>query len=432
MSSIAEPIPASFASELREKWPVVLVAYLMMLFAFGFPTFALPFVYAGAIDEFGWTRQEAVLLASFKFYTSAVAALVVGRLLDTVDPKFLVAACAALGAIGMSAFVLTDALPSYYLVGVILGLNAAGMAVSMNYLVASTFERSTGTALGIVLAGTSTAGMIVPLIMAPLMQTIGWRYTMALMSLGIWIVAIPAWLMLLGRGRFAQAIRFPANRPAPSDMWAHFKSLAVTRNFWFIFVGIFLVSAVDQGLLQNQVLFLSNEKGLTLGAVAWGASLLAAIGIGSKILFGWIYDRVSIAGIVFCYALLAVSAGLSFAVTSVATMMLFMTVRGFAHGGLIVDGPVLAKHYYGPQNVGLNIGLFTLCTSVGYGFGPPFLAGLADDSGSYLGGFGIAFVAAVIATLLLYPIKPRFWTRPPRRARNRAHDGPREAHAPPR
>lgn len=400
-------------AELKAKWPIVLVAFLMMVFAFGFPTFALPFVYDGAIGEFGWTRQEAVLLASFKFYTSAIASLIVGRLLDTIDPKYLVVACASLGGIGMVAFLGTDTLPSYYLVGVILGLNAAGMAVSMNYVVARTFERSTGTALGIVLAGTSTAGVIVPLIMVPLMQSIGWRPTMAIMSSGIFLIAIPAWLILLRRGAaLGESLRSAANRARPSDMWGHFKALAVTRNFWFIFAGIFLVSAVDQGLLQNQVLFLRGDKGLDLDAVGWGASLLALIGIGSKVLFGWVYDRVSIAGIVFCYALLAVSVGLSFAVTGVATMMLFMTVRGFAHGGLIVDGPVLAKHYYGPQNVGLNIGLFTLCTSVGYGFGPPFLAGLADDSGSYFGGFGIALVAAALAAALLYPIKPRFWTRP--------------------
>jgi MFS family permease len=313
----------------------------------------------------------------------------------------------------MAGFVFTNTLPSYYFVGVVLGLNAAGMAVSMNYLVCRTFERSTGTALGIVLAGTSTAGMIVPLIMAPMMESVGWRNTMLFMSLGIWLAAIPAWLILFRKGAtLVDSLRSAANRASPTDMWAHFRTLSGTRTFWFIFVGIFLVSAVDQGLLQNQVLFLRNEKGLDLDTVAWGASLLAAIGIGSKILFGWVYDRVSIAGIVFCYALLAVSVGLSFAVTGVATMILFMTVRGFAHGGLIVDAPVLAKHYYGPQNVGLNIGLFTLCTSVGYGFGPPFLAGLADESGSYLGGFGIALAAAVVAAILLYPIKPRFWTRP--------------------
>jgi sugar phosphate permease len=194
-------------------------------------------------------------------------------------------------------------------------------------------------------------------------------------------------------------------------MWEHFKTLAVTRHFWFIIVGVFLVSAVDQGLLQNQVLFLRDEKGLDLGMVAWGASLLAAIGVGSKIAFGWIYDRMSIFGIVLCYLLLTISVGLAFAVTGVASMLLFMTVRGFAHGGLIVDGPVLAKHYYGPRNVGLNIGLFTLCTSLGFGFGPPLLAGMADESGSYFGGFALALVASLIAAVLLYPIKPRFWTR---------------------
>lgn len=412
MSAVAEGAAPSLGSELAQQWPIVVVAFLMMLFAFGVPTFALPFVYAGAVDEFGWTRQQAVTLASFKFYTAAIAALGIGRLLDLVDPKYLVACCAAIGGIGMLSFYFADSLAAYYLVGIVLGFNSAGMAVSTNVIVCRTFERSTGTALGIVLAGTSTAGILVPLVMAPLMESVGWRSTMMIMSAGIFVVALPAWFLLARRGSaFAAKLRSDAYSAAKTGMWAHFKSLAVTRNFWFIVIGIFLVSAVDQGLLQNQVLFLRNEKGLDLGMVAWGASLLAAIGVVSKIAFGWVYDRLSIFGIVLCYLMLTVSVGLAFAVTGVMTMLLFMTVRGFAHGGLIVDGPVLAKHHYGPQNVGLNIGLFTLCTSLGFGFGPPLLAGMADASGSYLGGFALAVVASLIATVLLYPIKPRFWTR---------------------
>lgn len=412
MSTIAEPTSPSLLLELAERWPVVVVAYLMMLFAFGVPTFALPFVYAGAIEEFGWSRQDAVLLASFKFYTAGIAALAIGRLLDLFDPKILVACCAALGGIGMIAFYWSNSLLIYYFIGFVLGFNSAGMAVSTNVIVCRVFERSTGTALGIVLAGTSTAGIIVPLIMAPLMESVGWRSTMVIMSTGIWLVALPAWLLLLRDGNpHADKLRSTAYSAAKTGMWTHFKRLAVTRNFWFIVVGVFLVSAVDQGLLQNQVLFLRNEKGLDLSTVAWGASLLAAIGVGSKIAFGWVYDRLSIFGIVLCYLLLAISVGLAFAVTGVVTMLLFMTIRGIAHGGLIVDGPVLAKHYYGPENVGLNIGLFTLCMSVGFGFGPPLLAGMADASGSYLGGFAIAVVAALVATLLLYPIKPRYWVR---------------------
>ena len=413
MVSAAGAHSGTLAGEFREKWPLALVAYLMMLFAFGVPTFALPFVYSGAVDELGWTRSAAVELASYKFYTSAIAALVIGRLLDTVNPKYVVAVCAVLGGLAMVGFLGAAKLPVYYTLGVVLGINAAGMAVSMNVIVSRLFERSTGMALGIVLSGTSTAGIIVPLIMAPLLQSIGWRDTMALMSLGIWLGALPAWFLLTRKGNsFAEHIRTGAHSAVRTGMWDHFKDLARTRAFWFIFIGIFLIASVDQGFIQNQVLFLKNERGIDLGSVAWAAALFAVIGIGSKIAFGWVFDRLSIAGIVLCYVLIAISSALSLAVAGVASMILFMSVRGVAHGGSIVDGPVLAKHYYGPRNLGLNIGIFTLCTSVGFGTGPVVMAQMADASGSYVSAFVLATALSALAALLLWPIKPRFWERP--------------------
>lgn len=402
----------SFADELRAKWPVVVVAFLMMFLGFGVPTFALPFVYSGAVKEFAWANHEAVLLSSFKFYTSAVASLIVGRLLDKADPKYVVAFCAALGGIAMLGFLEATTLPVYYFIGVILGLNAAGMAVSMNAIVARTFRNTMGVALGIVLSGTSMAGLVVPPIVAALMESVGWRPAMAIISVAIWVAALPAWFVLFAtRKDLTDKMRNTEIAAAKTGMWDHFKGLARTRNFWFIVAGIFLVSAVDQGVTQNQVLFLEQERGLSLASVAWASSLFALIGIGAKIGFGWVYDRLSILGIVLCYGLLAVATGLSFTVVGMATMFFFMATRGIAHGGLIVDGPVLAKHYYGPENLGLNIGIFTLCTSLGYGFGPPLMASMADESGTYLGGFAIAAVAALLAAVLLYPVKPRYWSR---------------------
>jgi hypothetical protein len=35
----------TFGGEFRKQWPLILVLFLMQVFAFGFPTFALPFVY---------------------------------------------------------------------------------------------------------------------------------------------------------------------------------------------------------------------------------------------------------------------------------------------------------------------------------------------------------------------------------------------------
>ena len=397
----------TFAKELKEQWPLILVLFLMQVFAFGFPTFALPFVYSGAIEEFGWTRQEAVLLTSFKFYVSAVAALIVGRLLDVLNPKHVIAVSALLGALAMVGFMAADRLPVYYALGVLLGLNGTGMAVSVNVVVSRAFDKSTGTMLGIVLSGTSVAGMILPMMMAPMMIAIGWRPAMAVLSCGIWVFALPGWLILSRRGSPIHArLQKQSYGAAKSGIWNHIKKLSVTRDFWLIFVGIFLVMGVDQSVLQNQVLFLESEKGLNLELVAWGAALLAGVGILAKILFGLLFDRLSILGIIICYLLLAFSVGLSFTVGGVATMLIFMTVRGIAHGGLIISGTVLLKHRYGFQSLGINLGILMLATSIGFGFCPSFMASMADKSGSYSEAFALGTVAVFIAAILLFPVKP--------------------------
>jgi nitrate/nitrite transporter NarK len=409
MESPKEAVPA-FRTELKEEWPLILALFLMQVFAFGFPVFSLPFVYSGATEEFGWTRQQAVLLASFKFYIGAAAALVVGRMLDTIGPKVVVIVAAVLGALAMAGFMIADDLPTYYVLGTILGLNGTGLAVAINVIASRAFQKSTGTMLGIILSGTSVAGMLLPMLMAPLMITIGWRPAMAILSSGIWLVALPVWLFLFRRGSaLSERVQKGSFSAAKIGMWNHFKELMSTRDFWFIFIGGFLVMGVDQALVQNQVLFLQSEKGLSLEIVAWGASVLAGVGIGAKIFFGWVFDRLSILGIVFCYLLLAVSVGLSFSVMGVSTMLIFMTVRGIAHAGLIVSGTILLKHRYGPQSLGLNMGIFTLCASLGFGFVPPLMARMADNSGSYYGAFTMGTAAILVAAVFLYPVKPKFW-----------------------
>jgi OFA family oxalate/formate antiporter-like MFS transporter len=332
----------------------------------------------------------------------------VGRLLDIINPRYVIAVSAFLGALAMVGFSLADRLPIYYSLGVLLGLNGTGMAVSVNVIVGRSFEKSTGTILGIVLSGTSVAGMILPILMAPLMVTIGWRPAMALLSCGIWLVALPAWLVLSRKGSpIDTRLRKQSFSATKTEMWNHIKELSVTRDFWFIFIGVFLIMGVDQSLIQNQVLFLESEKGLNLGMVAWGASLLAGVGIGAKILFGQLFDRLSILGIIICYLLLAVSVGLSFAVAGIATMLIFMTVRGIAHGGLIVAGTVLLKHRYGIQNLGINLGIFLLATSLGFGFCPSFMANMADKSGTYSGAFALGTIAVFVAAILLFPVRTK-------------------------
>jgi hypothetical protein len=41
-------------------------------------------------------------------------------------------------------------------------------------------------------------------------------------------------------------------------------------------------------------------------------------------------------------------------------------VLGIAHGGLIVEAPVLTKHYLGPRNLGMTIGIVSVAVNLGF------------------------------------------------------------------
>lgn len=412
-------------NELIRNWPIIAVTFMLVFFSFGVPTFSLPFIYEGAIGEFGWTREEATWLATYKFVIGAAAALVMGRLLDRYSANPIVVIAACMGGLGLLGMLWATSLSIYYVNGLLLGVAASGASACMKVVVARVFQRQMGTALGVVFTATSAAGVVVPLVIVPLMGALGWRAALALLSLGVWLVSIPAWLLLFRPGReYARRISVPADHKPRGSVWKHFTVLALQRNFWLIAVSIFLVAAVDQGMTQNHVLFLRME-GITINQAAWGSSLFALMGLVGKVVWGWIYDKRSVRGIQLTYLMLVVAIMLAFPVAGVMSMAVFMSMRGFAHGGLIVDVPVLTKHYYGPQNIGLNMGIMTMIMNLGFAIGPPLLARFADTQGTYDNGFIVYALVALFAAALLIPIRPRFWEPPARRSKPAAQRVPR-------
>src|SRR5690606_32559425 len=144
--------------ELAVNWPIVTVAFILVFFAFGVPTYSYPFMYAAAMEEFGWSNTEAQLLNTAKFLMGAVAALGMGMLIDRVGGRWTVLAGAAVGGIAMALFMFATSLPVYYLAGVLLGFSAASIVAAMKVIVARLFTANQGLAMGIVLTATSFGG----------------------------------------------------------------------------------------------------------------------------------------------------------------------------------------------------------------------------------------------------------------------------------
>ena len=415
--------------ELYDNWPMMVVAFLLVFLAFGVPTYSLPFMYGAAMEEFGWSNAEVNLLSTAKFLIGACAALGMGILIDKAGGRWTVLAGAATGGLAMVLFLFATNLPVYYLAGAMLGFSASSIVAAMKVIVARLFAVNQGLAMGIVLTATSFGGVVMPWVWPPLLEVMNWRQIIAIMSLGPFLIAVPLWLLFMTRNaRMRAVVSAPTETRSNLGLWAHFKMISRERAFWLIAGGVFLVSAVDQALMQNYVSFLRFDKGMDLRAtISWAGSLLAVVGVLAKVGSGWFYDRFSIRGIAFFYFLLAVSVFLGLPVAGVGSLLLFIVVRGIAHGGLIVDVPILTRHYFGMERIGLTMGIMAVCVNLGFAVGPPVFGLLADIYGSFSVGMAIYGAIAAVATLTLLPIKPRYWVAPADRAETVATAAPAAA-----
>jgi len=404
--------------ELLRNWPILLVAFVLVFLAFGIPTYSLPFMYGPAMREFGWSNAEVNLLSTAKFVIGAAAALGMGILVDRLGGRLAVLIGTATGGVAMALFLFATNLPIYYLAGATLGFSASSIVAAMKVIISRLYTLHQGAALGIVLTATSTGGVVMPWIWAPLLHAgWNWRTIIALMSIGPFLIAVPLWIIFVAKSKhLGPAINAPAVLKSNLTTGQHFKLISQDTNFWMIALGIFLVSGVDQAVQQNTVQFLNTNKGMNIDKIAWAASLIAVLGVCAKIASGWIYDQTSIRGIRVFYVLLAASTWLILPVAGPMTLTLFIATRGMAHGGMIVDVPILSRHYFGPERMGLTIGIMSVAVNLGYAAGPPLLGWLADiNNGSFHNGMLIYGAVAAVAVISLVRVAPRFWVPPNQR-----------------
>jgi len=412
--------------ELLDNWVILLIAFALVFFSFGVPNFSLPWIYVPAMEEFGWTNAQANGISSSKFLVGAGSALGMGILIDKIGGKVAVLLGALSGGLAMAMFMFATNLPIYYVAGALLGLSAASIVAAMKVVIARLFDINQGLAIGIVLGGTSMGQVAMPLVWEPALAAgYNWREIFGVLSLGSFLISTPLWVIFMAKkGQTQDVINAKsAGHSGGLTMWGHFLDISKDRGFWLLIVSIFLASAVDQALMQNYVTFLRRDRGMDPNDFALIVSAMGVLAVLAKIGSGWFYDRTSIPGIRFFYFLLGISVLLALPVAGVLTLTLFLTVRNIAHGGMIVEAPVLTKHYLGPRNLGMTIGLVSVAVNLGFAVGPPVLGYFYDVNGNYTVGMIVFGCVAILGGILLMPVKPRFWTPPSKRRKQESEVG---------
>jgi MFS family permease len=135
-------------------------------------------------------------------------------------------------------------------------------------------------------------------------------------------------------------------------------------------------------------------------------SLLLACGIVSRLVFGWISDRIGglrtllIGSGMQCFALF-----LFLPFDGLASLFVISALFGLFQGGIVPSYAIIIREYFSPKEAGTRIGIVLTATMFGMALGGWMSGVIFDLTGSYRAAFmnGIAFnlVNMTIALLLL-------------------------------
>ncbi len=401
----------SVAEELSENspaysgWKVTLAAFVGVMVSFAA---MVPFTFSLFLEplqsSFGWKREAISNAFAIAALTVAACSPTIGTLLDRLPPRRIILPGIVVFAVAMGSLsLLRGHISQFYTIYFILGLVGNCTAqLAYSRAVLTWFERRRGLAIAIMLTGSGTGSILLPLITQRVISAYGWRD--AYLTLGaIALLGFPLTALLVrNRPTAAKTTSHPAVSPRIGYVFA-------TRTFWLIALPV-LLSAFTLNAAIAHLSALLTGRGVTPASAALALSMLGISGIFGRLITGHLLDR-AFAPYVSLGVLILAGAGvalLAYATTASAGIFAAF-LMGFGSGSEADVVPYLIAKYFGRIRFSTLYGLSWTAYAIGGATGPIVMGHAFDKAGSYLPAtvFFIALPCLLAALLqLLLPPYP--------------------------
>lgn len=392
-----------FGSDRQFRWVVVAYTLLMQAVSVGvliycFALFALPW-----LEEFDAPRRDVMLAVSLLQIGMGVVSPFVGRAMDTLPMRVLVVAGACSLALGLWLASLAQSLWHVLLVYALLFPPAMAMTgtLASQTLVARWFCDRRGLAIGVSATGTNLGGMVFPFLVAMWLVDLGWRDTLAWLSVLSLVLVIPLGWLVLARSPVAPA----AAAGAVPEAAIRTREVLTTRRFWIPVAGILPLQMAFGAVQFNLGAYVTD-----LGMSADRAANLIALGslcmILGKFLFGGLGDRIDHRRL-YWLAAASMSVGLVLLLGTPSAQVLTLAVVcvGLAGGGILPMLGLLISARFPVAAFGRVMGLLMLTITLGAA-GPIIAGWVYDVRGSYDGAFLLFFAAFLPGAWLMRALPP--------------------------
>jgi MFS family permease len=406
-----------------------LAAALALMTLGGSGMYAIAVALAPVQAEFGVTRGDASLPYTLTMIGFGVGGILMGRIADRFGVVFPV----LIGALGLgSGFVLAgtaSSLLQFSLAhGVLIGF--LGCSATFAPLVADTslwFNRRRGIAVAICASGNYLAGAVWPPILQYSFDTAGWRTT----YVGVGIFCATAMLLLA----LALRRRPPALGSAESKFIARSeKPLGLSPNALMTLLVIAGVGCcVAMSMPQVHIVAYCGDLGYGAARGAEMLSLMLGFGIVSRLVSGWICDRIGgLRTLLLGSALQGIALVLFLPFDGLVSLYIVAAMFGLFQGGIVPSYAIIVRELFPPREAGVRTGIVLMATLFGMALGGWVSGAIFDMTGSYraafLNGIGWNLLNLTIAIWLLrrsfstapmaapaYPGSPRSSAVPPPR-----------------
>ena len=270
----------------------------------GFLFYSFPVFWPYLISELGMTESQLGMITAFYFIPVAILAIFIGRGLDKYSVKNFMMIGSIIYAVGLFSLSFIN---SYWsLVMIYLTILALGSIMMGNLavakLISNWFDKNAGRALGIAAVGISFSGVVLPLVVDPLLDLVGWRNVYVIFASVVLFIILPLiFFVVIDDPKTVNQVKDGIKRDneeesSPQEMTS--KDLLSKKVFWIISLAFAFQFLSMMGVIAFLPIHASkmgldeiwNLLGFPVKQYVFAYALAAFGGVLGKLIFGYLMD----------------------------------------------------------------------------------------------------------------------------------------------
>lgn len=389
---------------LEKKVRKTLIVLLFLGWALGnLDRFLMNYAVVHISEDLSLSATESGLILSAFFLGYALMQLPGGLLADKYGAKRVILIAVIVWSVFTGLTAIAWTLSVLLVIRFLFGIGEGGFQPAASKIISTSFpvnERS--KAMSIMLTSSGIMAMLVPIISAALLVTIGWRAFFVIAGfLGV-VIAFLYWKYVPKDEVSKESVKGPQVKEI-------LRVLFKKPLMWSLVVSYFAIYAVNWGLNSWMPKYLTDVRGLDLISIGWLQMIPGAIQIIAMLLFGYLIDKLDLKVNKYIGAVCAlILAGFLFLMFNAESITLFITYQSIitlllTYVVLLLPSFVLKR--IPAEYAGTAMGMANTGGQLA-GFVTPALIGFMVDSfdGSYNAAMWLLVVISIICVAAILTI----------------------------